>query len=92
MAKRTFVLDDETVRTLRTLAERQQKPQSHVVREAIAAYAARGERLTETERARKLRLLDQLKARPATRTESAVDAELRDLRRTRRSAWRRSSD
>ena len=37
----TFTLDDDTIRTLRTIAERRKKPQSLVVREAVAPYAAR---------------------------------------------------
>ena len=92
MAKRTFVLDDDTVRLIQLLAERQQKPQSHVVREAIAVYAAQGQKLTAQERERKLQVLDQLTKRPATRQETAVDAELQELRRSRRAGWRRGSD
>jgi hypothetical protein len=92
MAKATYVLDDETLRAIRTLAARQQKSQSHVVREAIAAYARREEKLTDAERARKLDLLDDLRARPRTRPPAAVDAELREIRRRRRDGWRRPSD
>ena len=43
MPKVTFSLDDEAVRLLRRVAERSRKPQSLVVREAIAQYAARDE-------------------------------------------------
>ena len=92
MAKLTFSLDDETVQLLRALAERKQKPQSHVVREAVAVYASQGDVLTEQERMRKLRVLDQLTGRPAARTAAAVDEELRTLRRARRAGWRRRSD
>ncbi len=92
MAKVTFVLDDETVRTIRTMAERKQKPQSHVVREAIVAYARQEEKLNDEERARRLRLLDSLAARPRTRSPADVDAELLDIRRARRVGWRRPSD
>jgi hypothetical protein len=69
-----------------------QKAQSHIVREAIAAYARQEEQLTEAERARKLDVLDGLSARPRTRPQAAVDAELRDIRRARRAGWRRPSD
>ncbi len=92
MAKLTFALDEETVRTIRTLAERQQKPQSHIVRDAIAVYAAHGQQLSEDERARKLRVLDQLTTRQATRSARDVDVELRDIRQSRRIGWRRPSD
>ena len=91
MAKRTFVLDDHTVRTIQLLAERQQKPQSHVVREAVAVYAAHGQKLSAQERERKLQLLDQLTRQSITRSSHEVDAELHDLRRSRRAGWHRRS-
>jgi hypothetical protein len=92
MAKVTFSLDDETVRTLRTVAERQQKPQSAVVREAIVEYAAKDEKLSDAERVRKLQLIRNLRSRPATRDQASVDRELDDLRRSRKTGWARRSD
>jgi hypothetical protein len=92
MAKMTFVLDDQTVHTIRTLAHRKQRPQSHIVREAVAVYARQDDKLDEQARARKLGVLDRLLDRPATRPQMAVDAELRGIRRARRTGWRRPSD
>jgi predicted transcriptional regulator len=92
MAKMTFSLDDETVRTLRAVAERKQKPQSVVVREAIVEYAAKDEKLSDTERARKLQLIRGLKSQPATRDHASVDRELDDLRHSRKAGWSRPSD
>jgi predicted DNA-binding protein len=92
MAKMTFSLDDETVRTLRTIAERKQKPQSAVVREAIVEYAAKDEKLSDTDRARKLQLIRSLKSQPTTRDRASVDRELDDLRRSRKAGWSRPSD
>jgi predicted transcriptional regulator len=92
MAKVTFSLDDETVRLLRALAERQQRPQSLVVREAIAAYAARDEKLSDAERERKLAVLETLASARATRSATDVEQELRGLRRGRRVGWQRASD
>jgi len=89
MAKMTFSLDDETVRTLRLLADRKQKPQSVIVREAIAEYAAKDEKLSDAERSRKLQLIRQLRSQPQTRDVSAVDEELAELRRSRRLGWSR---
>jgi predicted transcriptional regulator len=91
MAKATFVLDDDTLREIRSLASRKGRPQSHIVREAIAAYARQEERLTDQDRARKLAVLDELLARPRTRPSSEVDAELEDIRRSRSRGWRRRS-
>jgi predicted transcriptional regulator len=90
MAKVTFTVDDETVARLRRMAERMRKPQSLVVREAIAEYAARGERLTEEERDRALRAYDALVPAIRRRAPAEVARELRDLRRARRAGGRRT--
>lgn len=92
MAKLTFSLDEETVRLLRAVAERRRKAQSLVVREAIAEYAARDEKLTEPDRARKLQVLEKLAASPATGSQAVVDREIRAVRGARRAGWRRPSD
>jgi hypothetical protein len=92
MVKVTFILDDETVRAIRTIAERRKKPQSAVVREAVAVYARQEEILDDTERVRRLRVLDDVMARPRTRPQAEVDRELREIRRARRAGWQRPSD
>ena len=92
MAKMTFSLDDETVRTLRMIAERKQKPQSVVVREAIVEYAAKDEKLSDPERTRKLQLIRNLRSQAPTRDQADVDRELDDLRRSRKTGWARRSD
>ena len=89
MVKVTFTVDEETARTLKSTAERLRKPQSLVVREAIAEYAARAGRLTESERRRMLKAVDAMMTRPPSRPQSAVDRELRDVRRSRRQSGRR---
>lgn len=91
MVKVTYSLDEATVRRIRRAADRLGKPQSHVVREAMADYAARTDRLSETERLRMLEALERLRAEPVTRSPSSVDAELREIRASRRAGWRRGS-
>ena len=90
MVKVTFTLDDETVEQIRHAAARQRKPQSQIVREAVAEYAARGDRLSERERLELLGVLDKLASARPTRSVRAVDAELRELRAARRQGGRRS--
>lgn len=92
VAKVTFTLDDATVRTLRLLAERRQKPQSLIVREAVARYAGEEEKLPEDERLRRLAVLKDLMRQPPTRSVEEVEAELVEIRRARRTGWRRPSD
>jgi predicted transcriptional regulator len=89
MVKMTFTLDDETVARLRQSAERLAKPQSAVVREAIADYADRVGRLSERERVRLLEAFDTLVPRIPRRPLAGVDAELREIRAARRAGGRR---
>ena len=88
----TYTLDDETVRHIRRLADRSRKPQSLVVREAIAHYVSRETTLTPDERERKLAILREIGGRLPTRSTADVDREVKDLRRARRVGWRRPSD
>ena len=90
MVKVTYTLDRETVAAIKRTAERLGTPQSHVVREAVAEYAARTDRLSERERLRMLGVLDGLRGAPITRTAAQVDAELRAIRAARRRGGRRS--
>jgi predicted transcriptional regulator len=90
MVKVTFTLDDETVGRLRKMAERTRKPQSLVVREAIAEYAARGERLSEKERDRVLDAYDALAPTIRQRPRKDVTRELQEVRQARRRGGRRT--
>jgi hypothetical protein len=86
--KVTFTLDEVTVNRLNETARRLAKPKSQVVREAIRDYHPKSDRLSEAERLRMLRVMDRILARPPTRTQAEVDAELREIRRARRSGGR----
>ena len=88
--KLTFSLDRDTVTRLRTAADRLRMPQSQVVREAIADYAARIGRLSEDERVALLRVFDRVVPAVPARSASGVDAELRALRAARRQGGRRT--
>ena len=91
MVKVTYSLDDATVRRIRRAAERLGKPQSHVVREAVAEYDARTDRLSEAERLRMLEVLDRWRAEPARRSPESAEAELREIRLSRLEGWERRS-
>jgi predicted transcriptional regulator len=91
MVKVTFSLDEETVEQLRRAATRLGMAQSHVVREAVAEYAARVDRLSERERLHLLAVLEGLDAAPPTRSASAVDEEIKAVRTARRAGGRRSA-
>lgn len=89
MVKVTFTVDVATARTLKQTAARLGKPQSLIVREAVAEYAARAGRLTEAERRTMLRALDRIVASPPTRRQADVSRELQEIRRARRAGGRR---
>jgi hypothetical protein len=86
MAKLTFSLDDATVETLRKTASRLRKPQSMVVREAIAQYAAQEDRLSEEERDRMLKVIDWALTLPPSRPQSEAEDEIAEIRRARRAS------
>ncbi len=87
--KVTYTLDNETVERIRQAATRANKPQSAIVREAVARYAATPDGPGHEDVRRKLRILDAILAMPPTRTAQAVDRELRALRKSRRTGWKR---
>jgi hypothetical protein len=89
MVKVTFTLDDETVVRLRRTAERLGKPQSFVVREAVAEFAARADRPSDREREQLLGVLKRLAAAPPTRGARGVDVEIKGVRTARRQGGRR---
>lgn len=84
MVKVTYSLDDATVRRIRRAAERLGKPQSQVVREAVAEYDARTDRLSEAERLRMLDVLDRWRKDHKPRSRESIDAELQEIRLSRR--------
>jgi predicted transcriptional regulator len=89
MARVTFSLDDATVAQIRQTAARLRKAQSHVVRDAVADYAARADRLSERERLHLMGVLERLREAKPTRPAADVDAELEAVRATRRAGGRR---
>lgn len=89
MVRVTYSLDDDTVARIRRTATKLRRPQSQVVREAVAEYAARADRLSERERQHALDVLHQLRVSKPTRSAAAVDAELSAVRRARSAGGRR---
>lgn len=89
MVKVTFTLDDATVAELRRTAARLGKAQSHIVREAVAEYSARTDKLSERERLRMLAVIDRWKNAKPTRSQAENDAEIAAIRAARRTGGRR---
>ena len=89
--KVTFTLDAETVARLRQTAERLKKPQSQVVREAVAEYAAAADRLSDAERRHLLDTFDRLVPQVPERPVRDVQAELGAVRQARRGGGRKTT-
>ena len=86
----TFTFDERTVETLKQTASRLKKPQSVVVREAIQDYAARAGRLSDDERRHMLKVFDRVITRIPARSQAEADAEIAEIRSTRRSGGRQT--
>lgn len=89
-SKVTYTLDAETVNLIADAAQRLAKPKSQIVREAVADYHSRMSRLSESERQRMLKVFDTLVPLIPKRPRAEIDAELREIRRARRSGGRLS--
>jgi predicted transcriptional regulator len=91
MVKMTFTIDEDTAETLRRIAERVHRPQSQVLREAIRHYEPHAGQLSPEERQKRTKLFDQVIARIPERPAGEVDAELGEIRRSRRRGWQRKA-
>jgi len=89
--KVTFTLDRGTVDQIARTAKQLGLPKSGVVREAVAEFAARGDRLSEAERVRLLTVFDDLVARIPRRPAKHTGQELAAITRARRAGGRRTA-
>ena len=88
--KVTYTLDEKTVGQIDRAARYLRIPKSQVVREAVGEYSANLGRLSEEERERMLKVLDDHLAAGPTRPREGVEQELRDIREARRGGGRRT--
>jgi predicted DNA-binding protein len=90
MVKVTFTFDEDTVARLNETARRLSKPKSEVVREAIEAYHAKSDRLSDAERERMLKAVREYALLPTVGTAADREREQREIRAVRRSGGRRT--
>jgi predicted transcriptional regulator len=88
--KATFTLDEETALRLSETARRLNRPKSAVVRDAIHEYSERADRLSANERRLMLAAFDELVPKIPRRPAAEVDAELSEIRESRRRGGRRA--
>jgi hypothetical protein len=89
--KVTFTLDEKALSRLQDASSRLALPKSEIVREAILEFHERIGRLSERERTSMLRAFDELIPKIPARPATAVDRELADVRRARRTGGRGKS-
>ena len=87
MVKMTFTIDEDTADTLRRISKRVDRPQSQVLREAIRHYEPHAGQLSGQERKARVQLFDRVIARIPESPAAKVDAEILDIRRSRRKGW-----
>jgi hypothetical protein len=78
--------NDKSHFTFDEAATRLARPRSQIVREAIQEYYSRLDRLSDLERDSMLRAFDKLVPAIPARERSAVNRELREIRRPRKTA------
>lgn len=88
----TFSLDTLTAARINGLARDFGKPKSAIVREAVSVYARTKGKVTEEERIERVRVFRELVAKIPPRPREEVEAEQRELRLSRRTGWRGTSD
>lgn len=86
----TLTLDEETIQQIESEAERLAKTKSQVIKEAMAGYGRRRDKITEAERQRRLQALDEMMSRPSSKTAEDVQREIEEIRAARRSGGRRT--
>ena len=89
--KVTYTLDQETVDRIDRTAARLGMPKSGVVREAVADYVTRADKLSDSERRRLLTAFDDLVPQIAKRPAAAAKKEIASIRSARRDGWQRPS-
>ena len=89
--KVTFTLDPATIRRIQDASIRLSLPKSQVVREAIQDYYEGIGRLSEREKQRLLRALDECVRRVPSRSLSGVEREIQSVRQARRGGGRGTS-
>ena len=89
--KVTFTLDQQTIRRLQMASRRLSRPKSQVIREAVQEYYERIGRLSESERARMLRALDELLPAIPLRPRRDAEREWKEIRGARRAGGRRTA-
>jgi hypothetical protein len=86
----TLTLDEETIEQIERLARLLHKSTGKIVEDAMQSLQPTPRPLTEEERQRRLKLLEEMRKRPPTRPQEEVEREIKEIRAARRSGGRRT--
>jgi predicted transcriptional regulator len=81
--KATFTLDEATIRALQEASAATGKSQSLVVREAVAQYGSRPDKMSPAERRYKLKVFREFRKTGPLMSRAEADAEIEEIRRAR---------
>lgn len=81
--KVTYTLDAETVNAIKRAAKESGKPQSWIVREAVAQYGMRRDKMSPAERLHKLKVFRELRKAGPFISRADADAEIEEIRKAR---------
>jgi hypothetical protein len=82
--KVTFTLDEATIQLLKEAAMVTGKSQSLIVREAVAQYGRRRDKMDPEERMHKLQVFRELRKAGPFISRAEADAEIEEIRKARR--------
>ena len=88
--KVTFTLDEATIQRIDRAAATLSIAKSQVIRDAVQNFSDGLGRLSEAERLRMLKIIDEVLPRIPKGDQRLVDKELKEIRRERRSGGRRT--
>jgi len=86
----TLTLEDETIQQIERLATLLHKSTGDIVKDAMQHLQPIPRPLTEEERQRRLKVLEEMRKRPPTRPQEEVEQEIKEIRAARRSGGRKT--
>jgi predicted transcriptional regulator len=86
----TLTLDDETIQQIERLARLLHRSTGQIVEDAMQHLQPTPRPLSDEERQRRLKALDEMRKRPSTRSQDEVRREIEEIRAVRRSGGRRT--
>jgi hypothetical protein len=86
----TLTLEDETIQHIERLARLLHKSTGEIVESAMEYMHPTPRPMSDEERQRRLKALDEMRKRPSTKSQEEVQREIEEIRAARRGGGRRT--